>query len=212
MVRFINHHDIGKFRHAAEPLGEIPLAAEVGVVEHGEVAEIRVSSHAAYMWEPPAQVWIPDCFPRGLGGKQHDSLAFVQNKPLDQHQADESLAETNAVTEEGATMPACDLHHRPVGLLLVPVEIPEHFGLALVPFGRGELMATEEFLQRLGVDVERREGVCMSFYRAQNAFGYFARIVPMIFKPLLQLAYFASALYLNVQLDIVCQSWFCEVA
>ena len=87
-----------------------------------------------------------------------------------------------------------DLHHRPVGLLLVPIEVPEHFGLALIPFGRRELMAAEKLLQSLRVDVERREQSGVSRNQFYDFTGYVFAVFPMSIKPLLKLSYLAATL------------------
>ena len=103
-----------------------------------------------------AQMRLPDRLLRCLRREQHDPLALVQDEPLDQHQADERLAEADAVAEERAAVLARDLHQRPVGLLLVAVELREHLRLRLVPLAGGDLVAAEELVERLRVDLERR--------------------------------------------------------
>jgi hypothetical protein len=76
--------------------------------------------------QPPAKVGLPDTLLGGLGCEQHDTLAFMQDEALDQHQADERLAQTHAIAQEGATVLPGDLHERPVRFLLVAVEVREH--------------------------------------------------------------------------------------
>ena len=156
VMGLVDDHDVGELGDPAEALREVALAAEVGVAEDGEVAEVGAAADAADVRQPLAQVRLPDAFLRRLRSEQHDALALVQDQPLDQHQPDEGLAETDAVAEEGAAVLAGDLHQRPVGLLLVAVEPGEHLRAGLVPLGRGQLVAAEELLQRLRVDVERR--------------------------------------------------------
>ena len=147
VVRLVDDDDVGEFRNAPEALGEVPLAPEVGVAEHGEVAEIGATADAADVREPPTQVRLPHPVLGRLGGEQHDALPLVKDEPLDQHQADEGLAETDAVTEERAAVLPGDLHERPVRLLLVAVEVTEHERPPLVPLRGGQLVAPEELLQ-----------------------------------------------------------------
>ncbi len=69
---------------------------------------------------------VPDGFFCRFRREKDNALAFVQNEPLNQHQSDERLPETNAVAKKRATLLVRDLHQRPVGLLLVTVKHGEH--------------------------------------------------------------------------------------
>ena len=94
--------------------GKSPFAAEVGVAEDGEVAEVGAAADTADVGQPVAQMRLPDRLLRRLRREEHDALALVEDEPLDEHQADEGLAETDAVAEERAAVLAGDLHQRPV--------------------------------------------------------------------------------------------------
>ena len=126
MVRLVDDHHIGQFRDAAEALRKVALPAEVRVAEDGKIAEVRAATDSSDVREPFAQMWLPYTFLCCLGGKQDNALALVQDEALDQHQAHERLAETDAVAEEGSAVLARDLHERPVGLLLITVDVGEH--------------------------------------------------------------------------------------
>ena len=89
-----------------------------------------------------------------LRHEEGDALALVLDEALDDHEPDERLAETDAVAEEGAAVLAGDLDERLVALPLVLVEPGEHLGLAVLPLSGGQLVAAEELLQSLGVDLE----------------------------------------------------------
>ena len=79
MVRLIDDHDVGELGDAPEPLREVALAAEVGVAEDGEVAEVGVTADAADVRQPLAQVRLPDALLGRLRREQHHALAFVQD-------------------------------------------------------------------------------------------------------------------------------------
>ena len=212
VVGLVDDHDVGELGDPPEPLREVALAAEVGVAEDGEVAEVGAAADAADVRQPLAQVRLPDALLRRLRSEQHDALALVQDEALDQHQPDEGLAETDAVAEECAAVLARDLHQRPVGLLLVAVELREHLRAGLVPLGRGQLVAAEELLQRLRVDVERRVEARVALDGLDDRVGDVRRLVPVRLEPLLELGDLARALDLDVQFDVLGQAWAREVA
>jgi hypothetical protein len=47
----------------------------------------------------------------------------MEHEALDQHEPDEGLAQAHAVAEKGPAVLTGDLHQRPVGLLLVTVQL-----------------------------------------------------------------------------------------
>ena len=100
VVRLVDNDDVGEFRNAPETLREVPLASEVGVAEDGQVAEVRATADAADMRKPSTQVGLPHALLGSLRREQNNTLALVKDEPLDQHQTDEGLAKTHAVTEE----------------------------------------------------------------------------------------------------------------
>ena len=79
VVGLVDDHDVGELGDAAEPLREVALAAEVGVAEDREVAEVGVTANAADVRQPLAQVRLPHALLRRLGREQDDALAFVQD-------------------------------------------------------------------------------------------------------------------------------------
>ena len=103
--------------------GEVALASEIGVAEDGQVAEVRAAADTADVRKPLPQVRLPYPLLGGLRCEQHDTPALVKDESLDQHQADEGLAKTHAVTEERTAVLPGDLHERPVRLLLIAVEV-----------------------------------------------------------------------------------------
>ena len=139
-MRLVDDDDVGEFRNALETLREVPLASEVGVAEDGQVAEVRATADAADVRKPPTQVGLPHALLGRLRCEQHDTLALVKDEPLDQHQTDEGLAKTHAVTEERTAVLPGDLHERPVRLLLIAIDVREHARPCLVPLGRGQLV------------------------------------------------------------------------
>ena len=127
--------------------GKSPLRPRSVWLKTAQVAEVRAASDAADVRKQPVQVGLPYRLLGGLRCEQHDTFALVKDEPLDQHQADEGLAETHAVAEERAAVLPGDLHERPVRLLLVAIEVREHARPCLVPLGRGQLVPAEELLQ-----------------------------------------------------------------
>ena len=156
VVRFVDDNDVGEFCYAPETLREGSLASEVGVAEDGQVAEVRATADAADVWKPPTQVGLPYPLLGRLRCEQRDTLALVKDEPLDQHQTDEGLAKTHAITKERTAVLPGDLQERPVRLLLIAIEVREHARPCLVPLGRAQIVPPEELLQGFRVDVERR--------------------------------------------------------
>ena len=130
---------------------------------------------------------LPDRLLRRLRREEHDPLALVQDQPLDEHQPDEGLAQTNAVAEERAAVLAGDLHQRPVGLLLIAIELREHCGAGLVPLASGDLVSTEELVERLRVNLERRVLANVALDDVEDLSGDVLARVPVLLEPLLEL-------------------------
>ena len=212
VVRLVDDDYVGEFRNALEPLREVPFASEVGVAEDGQVAEVRATPDAADVRKPLTQVGFPYALLGRLWREEHDTLALVEDKPLDQHQADEGLAKTHAVTEERTAVLPGDFHERPIRLLLIAIQLREHARPCLVPFGRGQRVTPEELLQGLRVDVERRVQMRMAGDRLDDGLRDLPRFVPVRLEPLLELRDFSRALNLDVQLDVLRETRPREVA
>ena len=172
VVRLVDDDDVGEFRNAPETLREVHLTSQVGVAEDGQVAEVRATADVR---KPLTQVGLPNPLLGRLRCEQRDTLALVKDEPLNQHQTDESLAKTHAVTEERTAVLPGDLHERPVRLLLIAIEVREHARPCLVPLGRGQIVPPEELLQGLRVDVEWRIQVRMARDRLDDGLGDLSR-------------------------------------
>ena len=146
---------------------------------------------------------FPYAFLGGLGGKQDNPLAFVHDKPFDQHEPDEGLAETDAVTEERAAVLAGDLHQRPVGFLLIAVNFREHQGAGFIPLVGSQFVTAEILLQGLGIDVERGVVIGLAGQGHDDVIGHLAGFVPVRLEPFLQLSNLAPALDLDVEFDVL---------
>ena len=155
---------------------------------------------------------LPHSFPGSLRGEKDDALALVQHQTLDEHQSNESLAETHAVAKEGTAVSPGDLHERPIRLLLVAIQLVEHLRSGLVPLGRGELVTPEELLQGLGVDIEGRIEARVACNRLDDGIVDLAGELPVRLEPLLKRRDLASTLDLDVQLDVLGQAGPGEVA
>ena len=212
VVGLVDDHRVGEVGHALEALGELVASAEVGVAEHAEAGEVGPAADAADVGQPAAQVRLPHALAGRLGGEQHDPLVLVEHQPLDQHQPHERLAQAHAVAQERPAVLAGDLHQRPVGLLLVAVELAEHARPRLVPLARGELAAPEELVQRPRVHVERRELGGVAGDGPQHIGGDILGGGPVRLEPVLELGHLPAALNLDVQLDVAGEAGPGEVA
>src|SRR5262249_55466609 len=105
-----------------------------------------------------------------------------------------------------------DLHQGPIRFLLVTIDPREHLRARLVPLGGGQFVPTEEFVQRLGVNIERRVKPYMARYRLKNEISYVNRFIPVSIKPLLELLDFTRAWDLNVKFNVLCQARHREIA
>ena len=127
------------------------------MVEDGQAAEVAGDRCAAGSCFRCA---FPDRLAGGLGDEQRHALAVVHDQPLDEHQADEGLAQAHAVAQERAAVLAGDLHQGVVALLLVLVEdgyiASRRVRACCLPLVGGQLVAAEELVQGLGVDLEGR--------------------------------------------------------
>ena len=85
MMRFVDHHDVGKLRDAPKPFRKIPLAAKVGVAKYSEIAEVRAAANAADMGQPFTQMRLPYAFLGCFRCEEHDALTLVQDQSLNQH-------------------------------------------------------------------------------------------------------------------------------
>ena len=182
------------------------------MAEDGQVAEVRATADAADVRKPPTQVGLPYPLLGRLRCEQRDTLALVKDEPLDQHQTDEGLAKTHAITEERTAVLPGDLQERPVRLLLIAIEVREHARPCLVPLSRTQIVPPEELLQGFRVDVERRIQVRMARDRLDDVLGDLFRFVPVRLEPLLELRDLARALNLDVQFDVLRETRPREVA
>ena len=80
----------------------------------------------------------------------------MDDEPLDEHEADERLAETDTIAQEGAAVLAGNLQEGLVALFLILIELGNIRESRLLPLARGQLVTLEELLERLGVDIEGR--------------------------------------------------------
>ena len=155
---------------------------------------------------------LPDRLAGALCREEHDVLALVENQSLDQHQPHECFPKSYAVAEEGASVLLRDLHQAAVRLLLIEVETAEHLRPHDVPFVGRQFVTAEVFLERSGVDVERRvfpelalDGL-HHFVRDRNT------LLPVDLEPLLKLGDLACTLDLYVELDVLSEARLSKIA
>src|SRR5208283_4168874 len=93
------------------------LPHEIGVAENleGQKAIQNVR-------QQPFYVPFPDRHAPGFRHEQHHALFFENYQMLNKHQADESFAETDAITQERTAVIRGDLQQRLVAVTLILVE------------------------------------------------------------------------------------------
>ena len=93
VMGLVDYDDVCHLSNPLETLGETSTAAEVGMVENHKVAKITLDIIQVLL-----QRHLPYGIASGFGDKQGDTFALVHNKPLDEHQSDESFPKTYTVT------------------------------------------------------------------------------------------------------------------
>ena len=73
-MRFVNDDHICQFGNPSKTVGELPLAIEIRVIEHGEIAEVRTATNVG---EPLLEMWLLNTFPGTLWCEKNNSLALV---------------------------------------------------------------------------------------------------------------------------------------
>jgi hypothetical protein len=129
---------------------------------------------------------LPDRLARHLGHEQGDALALLLDEVFEQHQADEGLAQADAVAQEGAAVLPGDLQQVVEAVLLVAVEDAIDARLLGQPALVGGLQAAVQLVQRLGVDLERRVGARVPLDDAEDFGGDVLGGVPVLLVPLLK--------------------------
>ena len=100
MVCFVDDDHIGQLLNTLEIILEF-AEPEIGMVEDHQAAE-HARAGAPHMAESGLKFSYPDVDSGRLGDEQRHPLAVVDHQPLDDHQADERLAQAHAVAEESA--------------------------------------------------------------------------------------------------------------
>jgi hypothetical protein len=201
VVGLVDEDDVGAVLHLAELLGKIDLVAGLSR-QVGVVVDLQPAVGAAEMGGVEAQGLLPDGLAGGLGDEEGDALALVLDQVLQQHQADEGLAQADAVTQEGAAVAVGDLQQLVEAVLLVLIEDSVDARLVREPLLIGQLLAAVQFVQRLGVDLE---GCVIASVALDDAEDFRCDVlggVPVILVPLLQDGD-GPAGDLDIQLDVL---------
>jgi len=205
VVGLVNNDDVGQLLDPCQPGRIVAAAIEVGMIVDGQVAVVA-TAEAADVRKTGTEFAFPDVLARSFGHEQEDALAVVHDKPLDEHQADVSLAEADGIAEEGTTEAAADVEQVAVARSLVAVENRPHARAAVVrpglfPLLTGHGVAAEQFVQGLGVALEGRGLADVALDRLQDlrrdVFGLF----PVSLKPVLQDGHFVADL--DVEFDVL---------
>jgi len=129
VVGFVDDDGIGQIFHAGESFDELAAAAEIGVVEHCEAAEVAT----AEVWQIFADRPLPDVDAARPGNQEHHALPLVHDEAFDHHESDECFAKANAVAQERPAMPASDFQQRLIAFFLILIENAEHARTARCP-------------------------------------------------------------------------------
>ena len=157
-------------------------AVQVRVVQNEHV----LPRSSADMAEKPLQVRLPDGLTARLRDDQGDPLPVMAGEPLQQHQADESFAEADAIAQERSAVVPSDLQQLAVAFALVAVEQGIDDRLRLIPLVRGDLAATKILVERLGIDLKRGERLDVPLDDLQDVESDVLGLVPMLLVPLLK--------------------------
>ncbi len=127
----------------------------------------------------------------------------MHNEALDEHQPDKRFAETDSVTQERAAVLTGNLDEGPICLLLVAVEHGKHSRLSFVPFPSSEFSASKQLIKRCCKDFKRRVFLRVANYQLQKVLSYLVSLLPVPLEPLLKLRDLSSALYLDIQFNVL---------
>ena len=98
---------------------------------------------------------LPNILSRCLRGEQDNPFLLPDDHPFKQHEPNECLSESHAVTKEGAAVLPCNCEEIPVGILLVLVEDRKYFGVVAVLLVGRQGFAAEKLVQRFEPDFKR---------------------------------------------------------
>ena len=131
----------------------------------------------------------------------------MHDQPLDDHQADERLAQAHAVAQERAAELPGDLHQGVVALLLVVIQDGVHAGAAVFracrfPLVGRQAVAAAELVQRADVDLEGRVLAGVALDDLEDFRRHVLGVVPVLLVPLLEHAH-RRAGDLHVQFDVL---------
>ena len=182
------------------------LQPEIGVVEDNQAAE-HARAGASHMSEPGAKLAFPDIHAGRLGDEQRHALAVVDHQPLDDHQADEGLAQAHAVAQERAAELLGNIHQGMVALFLVMIQDGVDVGAALLaacrlPLVGGQAVASAKLVEGPDVNLEGAVIAGVPLDDLEDFRRHVLGVVPMLFVPLLEHADRRSG-NLHVQFDVL---------
>ncbi len=205
MVGLVDHDHVGQFLDPLEAVGELAAAAQIGMAEDDQAAEIA-RARPADVRQVVAQHPFPDIHASRFGDEQRHALPLVHHEPLDHHQPDERLAKAHAIAQERAAELPGDLHQGVVSLLLVVIQDAVHPRAAVLrasglPLVGGQPVAAAELVERPDIDLERRVLASVALDDLENFRADVLGIVPMFLVPLLEDVH-RGAGDLDVQLNV----------
>src|SRR4051794_18907121 len=112
------------------------------------------------------EVRFPNRLSARLRHNKGDLLALVDRETFEHHQADNRLAQADAIAEEGAVVFARDLQELAIAFSLIAIEQRPDLRLGALPIAGRDLAALEVLVQGLGPDLEGRERLNVPFDHA----------------------------------------------
>ena len=140
-MRLINYHHIIVTADIVEFVGNLTLTKQVGVIE-----DLEPDTSIENIRQEPFEQVLPDRFSRCLRREERNTTAISFHETLDQREADERLAKTDAIAEECAIVDPGLFKHRAVSVLLVLRQTGIHRRL-FFPLPIREIFTFEQLLE-----------------------------------------------------------------
>ena len=206
VMGLIDEDGVGLVLHFFHQVCKFAAAQQVGLVVNDQVvAKARLNGAR----QIPIQFAFPHGLASGLWYDEGDVFAIAQ-QAFDQHHADKGLAQTDRIAQQRAMMTLRDFHQGVIALALILVEHRIHPRLGQLPLRSRQLVALEEFVQRLGIHLKRGALADVPLDHLQNVGRHILGGGPVALVPGLQV--FDAGAQLHVQLHVIAQTGSGEVA
>ena len=200
-MSLVDDHDIRTLREVLDLCGA-RLGREIGVGLDDHVRELTAIQIGQLVFD----LGIPHGILASLGGHDEHVLALAHGVILGEHEADERLAEADAIGEEPAVPQFRHLHEGVECLALVRGEHRVDHRLRLLPRLVRRVGVGSQSLESFRVHLKRRELANVVVEHGEQLGVNRGGRLPVVLIPLLQLDDF-GALEAHVKLDVLCESW-----